>query len=92
MTQGLRGGGCPYIAAEWAEKGIKCKRLSPCPHCGSVVLARERRWTARSSGDQMVFREARCVREDCGWHYFRHGGTREEFLAEVNRRSYGDQG
>ena len=85
----MRGGGCFYRPEEWAEKGIKAKRFIPCPHCGCAVIARERRWTPRS-GTQMVFREARCASDDCGWRYFQHGGSREEFVAAVNRRGKGE--
>ena len=38
------------------------------------------------SGMQAIFREARCANAACGWHYFKHEGSREEFVSEVNRR------
>ena len=75
-----------YRAEEWSEKGIRARRFLPCPHCGCAVSGRERIWTSPVSGAQVVFREARCVNTRCGWHYFKHDGSREEFVAEANRR------
>ena len=75
-----------YHAAEWREKNIRARRFLPCPHCGSAVTGRERIWTSPVSGMQAVFREARCTNDGCGWHYYKHDGSREAFVAEVNRR------
>lgn len=75
-----------YRAEEWREKGIRARRFLPCPHCGSAVTGRERIWTSPTGGAQAVFREASCVNPRCGWHYYKHDGSREDFVAEVNRR------
>lgn len=78
--------GMNYRAEEWREKNIRARRFRPCPHCGSAVTGRERIWTSPVSGMQAIFREARCANAACGWHYFKHEGSREEFVSEVNRR------
>lgn len=86
MSEEKRAGAMNYRAEEWREKGIKARRFLPCPHCGSAVSGRERIWTSGETARQAVFREARCVNARCGWRYFKHEGSREEFVAEVNRR------
>lgn len=93
MAGGEMKSGMRYRAEDWREKSIRARRFEPCPHCGSAVTGRERIWTSPySGGGQAVFREAKCANEACGWHYFKHEGTRDEFVAEVNRRikSHGD--
>ncbi len=87
MGEGKKTSGMFYRPEEWREKGIRARRFLPCPHCGSAVIGRERIWTSPySGGGQAVFREAKCVNDRCGWRYFKHEGSREEFVAEVNRR------
>lgn len=77
-----------YSTQQWREHGIRARRFKPCPHCGSVVAARERVWTPPYASEaKLVFRDARCVNPDCQWAYHRMGGTREAFVAEVNGRS-----
>ena len=82
-----RTGGALYDPSEWRERGIRARRFKPCPHCGAAVTARERVWTPWHGTTSMVFREARCVNSGCGWRYFKHNGSREEFVAEANQRS-----
>lgn len=73
---------------EFTERGIRARRFAGCPHCGAAVTARERVWTPPYTGGRtMIFREARCENAGCGWHYFKTGGSREDFVAEANRRS-----
>lgn len=86
MGEGNHVSGMFYRPDEWREKGIRARRFRPCPHCGSAVTGRERIWTSPMSGLQAIFREARCANAACGWHYFKHEGSREEFVAEANRR------
>lgn len=86
MGEGNHVSGMFYRPEEWREKGIWARRFKPCPHCGSAVTGRERIWTSPHSGLQAIFREAKCANAACGWHYFKHEGSREEFVAEVNRR------
>ncbi len=86
MGEGKQASGMAYRPGEWREKGIRARRFEPCPHCGSAVSGRERIWTSPHSGLQAVFREAKCANAACGWRYFKHEGSREEFVAEVNRR------
>ena len=84
---GRRESGMRYRASDWREKNIRARRFAPCPHCGSAVSGRERIWTSPfDGGGQAVFREAKCVNAACGWRYFKHEGTRDEFVAEANRR------
>lgn len=79
-----------YRAREWRERGIRARRFLPCPHCGSAVTAKERVWTPPyCGGEAMIFRDARCVNPDCRWAYHRMGGTRDDFVSEVNRRNRG---
>ena len=90
MSTGVSVGSFPYRAEEWAEKSIKARRFVPCPHCGAAVVAIERRWTPPYiGGRQAVFREAKCVNIACGWRYYQHGGTRDEFVDGANRRNKG---
>lgn len=93
MEKGRQVSGMLYHPEDWKEHSIRRRRFLPCPHCGSAVIGRERIWTSLySGGGQAVFREARCVNEACGWRYFKHEGTREEFVREVNRRiEHGDR-
>ena len=93
MAGGEMKSGIRYRPEEWHEKSIRTRRFRHCPHCGSAVLGRERIWTSPySGGGQAVFREAKCVNDACGWRYFKHEGTREEFVCEVNRRiEHGDR-
>ena len=86
MGEGRQTSGMAYRPEEWREKGIRARRFLRCPHCGSAVSGRERIWTSPHSGLQAVFREARCANADCGWRYFKHEGSRDEFVEEVNRR------
>lgn len=87
MGEGQKASGMMYRPKEWHEKNIRARRFLPCPHCGSAVTGRERIWTSPySGGGQAVFREAKCADAACGWRYFKHNGSREEFVAEVNRR------
>ena len=86
MGEGKQASGMMYRPEHWREKGIRARRFLPCPHCGSAVSGRERIWTSPHSGLQAVFREAKCANAACGWRYFKHEGSREEFVAEVNRR------
>lgn len=91
MGEGRQVSGMRYRPEEWREKGIRARRFLPCPHCGSAVSGRERIWTSPFGSGQAVFREAKCANAACGWRYFKHEGSREEFVAEVNRRiRYGD--
>ena len=93
MDRGKQQSGMAYRAEDWKARGIRKKRFRPCPHCGSAVVGKERIWTPPYSGaPQAVFREAHCMNEACGWRYFKHEGTREEFIAETNRRIDDDQG
>ena len=78
--------GFDYRKEDWTEHGIKARRFSPCPHCGSAVRGIERVWKRPGETQKTAFREATCVREGCGWHYFRTGGSREDFIEEANRR------
>ena len=87
MGDGKQASAMRYRAEEWHEKGIRARRFLPCPHCGSAVTGRERIWTSPyAGGGQAIFREASCVNPDCGWRYFKHEGSREAFVREVNRR------
>jgi len=86
-----RKGGMGYNAQDWTERGIRARRFLPCPHCGGAVSGRERIYTPPGGGLQAVFRSARCKTPGCGWRYFKHTGTREEFVAEVNRRIQHDK-
>jgi len=86
MGEGKHASGMFYRPEEWREKGIRARRFLPCPHCGSAVSGRERSWTSPHSGAQAIFREAKCANAVCGWRYFKHEGSREDFVAEVNRR------
>ena len=89
-SRGIRGGGVDYRPEEWRERGIRARRFRCCPHCGAAVSARERVWTPRSGGSTMIFREARCKGEGCGWRYVKHDGSRDDFVAAVNRRATKD--
>ncbi len=76
-----------YKSEEWKDRGIRARMFRPCPHCGGAVSARERIWTPPYSDAQaMIFRQARCTRK-CGWGFARMGGSREDFVAAVNRRA-----
>lgn len=87
MMDGKQKSGMLYRPEQWRDRGIRARRFLPCPHCGSTVAGRERIWTSPyTGGGQAVFREAKCVNEACGWRYFKHDGTREDFVREVNRR------
>lgn len=86
MGEGKKISGMAYKLEEWREKNIRARRFLLCPHCGSAVVGRERIWTSPYGSVQAVFREAKCVNDRCGWRYFKHEGSREEFVAEVNRR------
>lgn len=86
MGEGKQASGMAYRPEHWREKGIRARRFLPYPHCGSAVSGRERIWTSPFSDMQAVFREAKCANAACGWRYFKHEGSREEFVAEVNRR------
>lgn len=79
-----------YRPGEFTERGIRARRFADCPHCGAAVTARERVWTPPYIGGQTRSREARCVNASCGWHYFKTGGSREDFVAEVNGRNRDD--
>lgn len=91
MAGGEMKSGMRYRAEEWRERGIRARRFEMCPHCGSAVTGRERIWTSPYGSAQAVFREAHCVNKGCGWRYFKHEGSREEFVAEVNRRIRSDE-
>ena len=89
---GMHKGGMAYRPEDWRERGIRARRFLPCPHCGCAVSGRERIYTPPGGGAQAVFRSAKCKNNRCGWRYFKHEGSREDFVAEVNRRikAYGD--
>lgn len=82
---GVLRAGMDYDAASWIERGIRAARFLPCPHCGSAVTARERTLLQSPIGPA-VFRRAECVNPACRWSYNKEGGTREDFVRDVNRR------
>jgi len=89
LTQpGRKQSGMAYNPEDWREHGIRARRFAPCPHCGASVSARERVWLPRGGTKSAIFREARCSNADCGWRYFGHDGSRDAFVAAVNRRTH----
>lgn len=81
---GWTAGSTAYNPAHWREHGIPAHRFVPCPHCGGAVAGRERRWK-KYGGEPVVFFEAHCL-SGCGWHYFAHEGSRDDFVEAANRR------
>ena len=81
-----------YDSAYWRDHSIRAARFAPCPHCGSAVSGRERTLSAAHRFGPEVFRRAECKNPECGWAYQRTGGTRDGFVAAVNRRSAGAGG
>lgn len=74
-----------YDKGYWIERGIRASRFLPCPHCGGAVLAKERTLLQSPIGPA-VFRRAECSNLACRWSYSKEGGTREEFVRDVNTR------
>lgn len=75
-----------YEPEQWRERGIRAARFKPCPHCGGVVIARERVLMASRFGPAVI-RQAACNNIACGWVFLRTGGTRDDFVRAVNERS-----